>query len=911
MKKTYYLSTFSIILFLLFSNFSLAQTIYGTTASGGLSSQGVMFKYTPTPNMETVVNFGNSAAPYKAAINSSAERPVGSLLYSSDGLIYGVSAWGGNFGSGTIYGYNPLMDTIGVLYSFDYNSGHEPTGGLYQDALGTFYGVTEMGGTYYGGVIYSYVPTTGAYTLMKELDMTSGTGPNAKLMEHSDGYLFGTTNNGAANQNGSLFYISKTGSPFVKALSFSSTTGYGVYGALCEASNAKLYGFARNGGTNNFGTIFEFDPNTEVFTVVYNFDSINGSRPQGGALFLNGKIYGIAAQGGTYDQGTIFEYDIASGTFTKLFDFDGTANGASPMGTLSLGNDGWLYGSTYEGGAFTHGVFYRFNLANNILLKIYDFDGVNGQRPRYVQFVETSDILFNAADTVLTSPPFDIQFANNTDNPGKYVWQWQFGDGSVSYLQNPAHTYTSNGLYNVTLIGYDTINQTQDTLLKQSYIDLSGAAACPATATISPSGFIAICPGDSVLLHATNPSSSNSYQWLRTGLYLSGATDTTFWAKQSGYYQVRADNGSCWNFSNVAFVNTYPTQTPRIYKNGWITPCSNDSLELVVNGTFGNYQWSTGETSSAIWVKNSGLYTVTVSDNNGCTITSPIDTVNMALVSAPNICIVGVDSLSGKNIIVWNQSSDLKLDSIRVYKETQVQNVFQKIGQKARTEVGMLMDQNADPRITSYRYRLMGVDSCGIETPIGAYHRTIHLQVNIGTGSSWNLHWNKYEGTSLGTYHIYRGTDSAQMTLLASVSANIHSYTDFLPPTGNVYYLLKVDLPSPCSPGGASSYSLSSSNFFNTKDATVGVEKIVLHNLSLSVYPNPNKGQFNIKIESTQQQHINLTIYNNMGSLVSSKQFDVNGSMVEGINLEHLSKGIYYLRIQTKSDVVMRKVIIQ
>ena len=912
MKTNYYLPTLFIAFFLFISNFTNAQSIYGTTPSGGYINRGVMFKYTPTPNTETVVNFGIPYnGPAKSAIITAAEKPVGSLLFTSNGIIYGVSAWGGGNGSGTIYGYNPLMDTIGVVHSFNWSDGSEPVGGLVQGVNGIFYGLTEMGGLDYAGVIFSFDPTTGVYTKLEDFNSTKGSGPAAKLTGVTGNLLFGTTNSGGTNQKGTLFSYNLTTSTFTKALNFSTTTGYSIYGALNEHSNGNLYGFARSGGSQGFGTLFEFNPNTEVFSVLHNFDSTNGSFPQGGPFILNGNIYGVAANGGANNQGVLFKFDIAAGTFTKMLDFDSALTGSFPMGTLSLGSDGWLYGSTYEGGAFNFGVLFKFDLTTNTLVKLLDFDGVNGKKPEYIQFVETSSLAFSVNDSVFTAPPFDVQFTNKTSNPTHYVWKWQFGDGAISYQKNPAHTYTSNGTYSVTLIGHDTINNTYDTLLRSNFIQLNGAAACPVTANIAPSGHIAICPGDSVLLHASNPNSSYSYQWLRTGLYLEGATDTVFWAKQSGYYQVRVDNGSCWTFSNVAFVNPFPTQTPRIKQIGWIAPCSNDSLKLKINGTYGSYQWSTGATSSSIYVKISGLYHVDVVDNNGCTVRSQVDTINTSIIAAPHICIVGVDSTSGKNIIVWNQSSDLKMDSIRVYKETSVQNVFQKIGQKARSEVGMLIDQNSDPRITSYRYYLMGVDSCGKVTPIGTFHRTIHLQVNIGAGNSWNLNWNKYEGANLGTYHIYRGTDSTQMSLLANLPANLHSYTDYTPPSGNVYYLLKVDLASACNPGGSTNYSLSSSNFFNTKDATVGIDKIELHNISLSVFPNPNNGLFNIKIESANQQNISLMIFNNMGSLVATEQFTVNGSISKRLSLEHLSKGIYYLRIQTKDDVVMRKVIIQ
>ena len=897
-----------------------AQSIYGTTPSGGAANLGVLFKITPTPSVQTVVSFGiPSQAPWKSQINNNqsiinsslAERPSGRLLIANDGFIYGTSLWGGYYGSGCIYVYNPIMDTLGILYSLDYSDGSEPAGGLIQLPNGIMYGTAQMGGLNYAGTIFSYNPATGLFSLLDHFDGTTyGSNPLAPLTIYGSNEIYGTTTYGGANSKGVLFRYSINMAKLTFGLNLSTATGYGVYGALYKANNGNLYGLAKEGGSNGFGTLFEFNPSSQTLTVKYNFDSINGCYPKGGLMYHNGKLYGVTTEGGASNIGTLFEFDLTTGTLQKIIDF-GAYTGSFPQGTLSLGNDNWIYGFSKKGGAFNFGTLFKFNPLTGTIIKLSDFNNSNGANPEASSFAELSALKFSASDSVLTTPPFNIQFTNQTSNPANYIWQWQFGDGSISYQKNPSHTYTNNGAYNVTLIALDTINQKQDTLVKSNYINLSGAGVCPVTANITPTGMIMVCPGDSVKLTTTNQASGNNYQWLRTGLLLSGATNSEYWAKQTGYYQVKVDDGNCWNFSNVAFVNVYPIMIPQIIHNGLITPCTNDSLKIQVTGTFNNLLWNTGETGNSIWVKNSGLYSVSTMDNNGCSVTSAIDTINTALIPAPNICIVGVDSLSGHNMIVWNQSSNTKLDSIRVYKETSVNNVFQKIGQKGRNEIGMLVDPNSDPRVTSYRYRLMAVDSCGTETPIGNYHRTIHLQVNIGLGNAWNLHWNPYEGTQLGSYYVYRGTDSTQMSMIAVLPANINSYTDYAAPTGNVYYMLKVNLSNACTPGGSTSFSLSSSNFYNTANATIGVENIKLHDLSLSVFPNPNKGLFTIKINSATQKQISVLVFNNLGSLVSSNQFEVYGTISKKIDLSHLSKGVYFLRIQTNEDVIMRKVILQ
>ena len=48
------------------------------------------------------------------------------------------------------------------------------------------------------------------------------------------------------------------------------------------------------------------------------------------------------------------------------------------------------------------------------------------------------------------SAPMDVQFTDHSTNSPTY-WSWDFGDGSTSTEQNPAHTYTKPGVYTVSL----------------------------------------------------------------------------------------------------------------------------------------------------------------------------------------------------------------------------------------------------------------------------------------------------------------------------------------------------------------------------------------------------------------------------------------------------------------------------
>jgi PKD repeat protein len=51
-------------------------------------------------------------------------------------------------------------------------------------------------------------------------------------------------------------------------------------------------------------------------------------------------------------------------------------------------------------------------------------------------------------------------------------WAWDFGDGGKSTVQNPAHTYTRNGNYTITLT--ITTPDCEDEISKPGYINITG-----------------------------------------------------------------------------------------------------------------------------------------------------------------------------------------------------------------------------------------------------------------------------------------------------------------------------------------------------------------------------------------------------------------------------------------------------
>lgn len=83
-------------------------------------------------------------------------------------------------------------------------------------------------------------------------------------------------------------------------------------------------------------------------------------------------------------------------------------------------------------------------------------------------------------------------------------WRWNFGDGDTSDLQNPTHTYSSEGVYSVTLIVMNTLGE--DTLLRTGYINFSRPLATIIT------GDTIVCSGSSTVL-TSNALPGNEVEW--------------------------------------------------------------------------------------------------------------------------------------------------------------------------------------------------------------------------------------------------------------------------------------------------------------------------------------------------------------------------------------------------------------
>ena len=237
--------------------------------------------------------------------------PDAALIQGTDGAFYGTTSSGGTNGYGTVFKIT-TGGTLTTVHTFDGTDGAYPNGGLAQGANGKLYGTTSAGGPNTAcvnggcGTVFTITPSgmlTTLYNFCSQSNCTDGYVPEAELVQGTDGNFYGTTLFGGAssacsNGCGTVFKITPGGT-LTTLHSFDGTDGAGPQAGLIQATNGKFYGTTTGGGANGpYGTVFEITPSGKL-TTLNSFDGTDGSEVDGSLVqATDGNFYGTTFQGG-------------------------------------------------------------------------------------------------------------------------------------------------------------------------------------------------------------------------------------------------------------------------------------------------------------------------------------------------------------------------------------------------------------------------------------------------------------------------------------------------------------------------------------------------------------------------------------------------------------------------------------
>ncbi|KAA3646045.1 MAG: hypothetical protein DWP98_10450, partial [Bacteroidetes bacterium] len=323
--------------------------LYFSTFTGGAFNNGRFYEYTPSSNSLTS----------KFDIETGSSNPI---EISSTKFLFA------KYSSATVpayfYEYTISNNTINVLDTIDADLQWRDVNSLMKHSNGRVYGTSTV------SILDFDIIQSKASTVAEFYNFFDGANPNGRLLQASDGSIYGTTSSFVRRQS-KLFkinpntldyevihhfkeYINDFNSPY--RLLVPEPNGY-----LLEVNNRYLYGTASVTGASEDDILFRFDIQNDTMEYLAKFYSgTTGNNPNRSlSLTSNNTILGTCREGGINNGGTIFEYDISADTLVKKIDLNSAA--VNPSSGLVLLSNGEYWGISESGGLYNDGGVFEYN----------------------------------------------------------------------------------------------------------------------------------------------------------------------------------------------------------------------------------------------------------------------------------------------------------------------------------------------------------------------------------------------------------------------------------------------------------------------------------------------------------------------------------------------------------------------
>jgi uncharacterized repeat protein (TIGR03803 family) len=426
---------------------------YGTTVAEGGYGYGTAYRATPAGVLTRLAPLGDPEGYY----------PANGVIEGKDGNLYGSTSLGGKNYAGTIFKLAP-NGKLFTLASLDQTTtGYNPTP-IVQGADGNFYGATNSGGSNSVGAIFK-ATRAGALTVVAPLNTT--TGYNAfDFLLGQDGNFYILTGAGSPNFGGTILRLS-SGGVLSRLAALTTGASAGGYFRFMQDADLNFYGTSSEGGTHNVGVAFKVNT-AGVQTTLSNFALFDqGEEPAGGLTRgLNGNFYGTTLFGGSVSgNGVVFRL-TPTGVLSVVHNFTAIeANGSA--GRLLRMADGSFLGTTFQNinnGA--PGLLFRVT-TGGLFEKWPVFDGIHGSSPKGGLILASDGYIYGTTEQggivdggvvfrFTTSPPQVSQFSPTSAQPGHTVvltGRYLAGTSSVSFNGTTAAKFTidSSGQITVTV----------------------------------------------------------------------------------------------------------------------------------------------------------------------------------------------------------------------------------------------------------------------------------------------------------------------------------------------------------------------------------------------------------------------------------------------------------------------------
>ncbi len=333
-----------------------SANLFGTTYQGGGFADGTVFE----------IAKGSGAITDLASFNAvNGEGPLAGVVLDSSGDVFGTTSVGGDLtqndgdGDGTVFEIAQGSGTVTTLATFNGANGDFPGASPILDSSGDLFGTAIGGGDNGDGTVFEIANGSDAITTLASFNGDNGNAPSTDVVLDSSGNLFGTTNTGGDNSDGTVFEIANASMAITTLVSFNGANGAAPSAGVLLDSLGNLFGTCTYGGDNGDGTVFEIASGSGAVTTLASFNATNGSSPEAALVMdSSANLFGTTTSGGIRGAGTIFEIAHATGTISTLASFGPHSNAYLPSGVV-LDSSGNLLGMGADGGASGDGLIFE------------------------------------------------------------------------------------------------------------------------------------------------------------------------------------------------------------------------------------------------------------------------------------------------------------------------------------------------------------------------------------------------------------------------------------------------------------------------------------------------------------------------------------------------------------------------
>ncbi len=574
------------------------SNFYGTTFSGGTSSNGTVFRITPSGAETNLYSFGSQP--------NDGNSPFAELVQGSDSNFYGTTFFGGTStncfgGCGTVFRITPSGAETN-LYSFvgPPNDGANPGAGLVQGSDSNFYGTTEQGGANGLGTVFRISPS-GAETNLYSFGSqpNDGTDPFAVLVQGSDSNFYGTTSGGGTNGAGTVFKltlcdfsIDHTNAAFTAAGGSDSVSVTTSNGCAWTAST-----------TNSWITITAGSSGTGNGTVSYSVAANASSSVLTGTVTIAGQRFTVT-EGGI---ACTFLIDPTNGVFTAAGGVGGVSVTA-PNGCAwtAISNSGFITITAGSSGSGNGSVSYSVATNANATIQTGTMT-IAGQTFTVTEAAAACNVSpasTNASFSAAGGSSSVVITANGTN----CSWTAVSNSGFITITAGSSGSGNGSVSYTVAINSNTTIQTGSMTIAGQTFTVTQAALACNVSPASTNASFSAAGGSSSVVITANGTNCS----W--TAVSNSGFIMITAGSSGSGNgsvsYTVAANSNTTIQTGTMTIAGQVFTVTEAAAACN-VSPASTNASFSAAGGSSNVVITANGTNCSWTAVSNSGFITIT------------------------------------------------------------------------------------------------------------------------------------------------------------------------------------------------------------------------------------------------------------------------------------------------------------